>query len=310
MVMSQRRTREKLNLLNQIGSEASSRGLAFKPYPRGKIAGNVEFEISSADNAVIGVIKETSRKNFIWLGVQEQLVDYARSRDLKLFVVLIDKLWKSSLVIPYPIIAPFARRSHEDTGSPQNTFTIRRDRAPSSYSISKLPLDAYARNLAQIFEISGGFKDVDEDSSEQAAIEKTIEERARSRIEKGGDILDDLKRLQSNASRIPEIVEYAGKRFKRDNVTTAKLKFIRGFKCQIPDCGVTILRRNGTPYVEAAHIIKKSKAGPELPSNILILCPNHHKEFDFGNREIMRHTANRIAFRMNGKDFDIDLSLT
>ncbi|MFH2029353.1 MAG: HNH endonuclease [Bacteroidota bacterium] len=41
--------------------------------------------------------------------------------------------------------------------------------------------------------------------------------------------------------------------------------------------------------MEAAHIKPKHKKSKETPENILILCPNHHKEFDFGRRIIREH---------------------
>ncbi len=49
--------------------------------------------------------------------------------------------------------------------------------------------------------------------------------------------------------------------------------------------------------------------GPELPSNILILCPNHHKEFDFGKLLILERNENYIHFKLNGKEYTISLEL-
>ncbi|MBU0559050.1 MAG: HNH endonuclease [Bacteroidetes bacterium] len=48
-------------------------------------------------------------------------------------------------------------------------------------------------------------------------------------------------------------------------------------------------KKNGDFYIEAAHIKPKHKKSKETPENILILCPNHHKEFDFGRRIIREH---------------------
>jgi predicted restriction endonuclease len=39
--------------------------------------------------------------------------------------------------------------------------------------------------------------------------------------------------------------------------------------------------------------------------NLLVLCPNHHKEFDHGNLEISEQTENKIRGIINGKEFDI-----
>jgi len=51
--------------------------------------------------------------------------------------------------------------------------------------------------------------------------------------------------------------------------------------CQV--CGLRILTPTGA-YAEAAHIrpLGSPHNGPDDPSNILCLCPNHHVAFDFG----------------------------
>ena len=47
---------------------------------------------------------------------------------------------------------------------------------------------------------------------------------------------------------------------------------------------------------------------PMRPHNILILCPNHHKEFDKGDRKIIEHTNDKIIFELNKKKYQIDLA--
>ena len=91
-----------------------------------------------------------------------------------------------------------------------------------------------------------------------------------------------------------ETVYVKQKQYKRNNKTIAQLKILRDFKCQI--CGTKIKKKNGEFYIEAAHIIPKREKGCEVPKNILILCPNHHKEFDFGDRSIIHHTEKEIEF--------------
>jgi len=39
------------------------------------------------------------------------------------------------------------------------------------------------------------------------------------------------------------------------------------------------------------------------------LCPNHHKEFDYGDLKIIQHTKELIIFRLNGSEYNISLSL-
>ena len=104
-----------------------------------------------------------------------------------------------------------------------------------------------------------------------------------------------------------EKVTLSLKSFKRDNHTIAQLKIIRDFKCQI--CSTSIKKKDGTYYIEAAHIEPKSKKGRETPENILILCPNHHKEFDFGNRNILEHNKEKINFILNEQEYFISLKI-
>lgn len=121
---------------------------------------------------------------------------------------------------------------------------------------------------------------------------------------KRNEIIQELRSLTPQSA---EIIEYKGQTYKRDNKTIAQLKILRHFKCQI--CDSNILKKDGSLYVEAAHIKRKSEKGTEMPNNILILCPNHHKEFDLGNKKIIAQTDKGISFDLNGKRYDLRLNL-
>lgn len=160
------------------------------------------------------------------------------------------------------------------------------------------------KKLVSIFEHTTGevFKDGlgidDEDIKEQNEIIDVLQKRDRK-----DEIIQDLKNLKPTE---PELIKFEGKTYKRDNKTIAELKIMRDFKCQI--CDKQILKKNGGFYIEASHITPKSKKGLETPDNILILCPNHHKEFDLGNKEITKHTADIIEFKLNGSVYSLKLS--
>jgi hypothetical protein len=117
-------------------------------------------------------------------------------------------------------------------------------------------------------------------------------------------IIQELKEVTPGS---PELVEVKGKQYKRNNKIIAQLKILRGFKCQI--CETRILKKDDEFYVEASHILEKRHKGTEMPENILILCPNHHKEFDLGKRNIMEKTKDKIVFQLNGKEYSIDLDI-
>ena len=166
---------------------------------------------------------------------------------------------------------------------------------------SATELGAYQK-LLKIYEYITGreYKVIDLDQDEQEKIENLPEIKTQSKQE-------IINELQSLSPQTPVRVTFRGKSYKRDNKTIAQIKKLRGKKCQI--CGHYILQKDGDKYVEAAHITAKSEKGVERPHNILILCPNHHKEFDKGDRKIIEHTNDKIIFELNKKKYQIDLSL-
>lgn len=117
------------------------------------------------------------------------------------------------------------------------------------------------------------------------------------------EIIDELNNI---TAKEPEIVTINRKAYKRDNKTIALIKIVRDFKCQI--CETFIPKSNGEKYIEAAHIIPKHQKGQELPENIILFCPNHHKEFDLGNPTITKQTKSIIEFTLNERDYEINLS--
>jgi putative restriction endonuclease len=162
------------------------------------------------------------------------------------------------------------------------------------------------KKLASIYKyITGdpykGDLETDYDAEEQDEIIKVLNKKKEIKKE---DIARELKKLKPTD---PEIVILTGKTYGRDNKTIAELKFLRDFKCQI--CGTTIIKKDNTQYIEAAHITQKKDKGPETPDNILILCPNHHKEFDFGDKQIIKRNKEKIIFILNSTKYEVSLAL-
>lgn len=71
-------------------------------------------------------------------------------------------------------------------------------------------------------------------------------------------------------------------RIVRDTKIVRELKKEHKGKCQI--CGKQIILPSGENYSEGHHLKKLGgiHQGPDIKSNIIILCPNHHAEFDYG----------------------------
>jgi len=138
------------------------------------------------------------------------------------------------------------------------------------------------------------------DEAEQNEIINEIKKQRETRQ----DILKELKKLKTTDS---EQITISSKSFKRDNRTIAQIKILRDFKCQI--CSESIKKKDGSMYIEAAHIKPKHQKGRETPDNIILLCPNHHKEFDFGNLKVQKHNTQHIEFLLNETLHNISLKL-
>ena len=164
-------------------------------------------------------------------------------------------------------------------------------------------LESEYKKLVTVYEyyIGKKFKQVfiDRDEKEQKELEDFYK-RTKTKEE----IRNELRNLKPTD---PEEVVVHHKTYKRDNKTIAQLKILRDFKCQI--CDTYILKKDGSKYIEAAHIEAKHKKGRETPDNIILVCPNHHKEFDYGERIIKKHTRDMIEFSLNKKIYSLRLTV-
>jgi predicted restriction endonuclease len=137
------------------------------------------------------------------------------------------------------------------------------------------------------------------DLKEQDDLERSESKRDLAKI------LDDLMNLRPTD---PQRIVIKHKAYKRDNRTIAQLKLLCGHKCEL--CGSAIRKKDGSFYVEAAHITPKRHKGPELANNIVVLCPNHHKEFDLGDKLIIKRSDATLRIKLNEREYSIDLGLT
>ena len=86
------------------------------------------------------------------------------------------------------------------------------------------------------------------------------------------------------------------------------VKFLKecvGYKCQFPGCEAKIPTKDGSNYVEVAHIDPVKAGGQSVIGNLVVLCPNHHKEFDLGNLHIHEQSPCRLTGTLNGVNFEI-----
>ncbi|HPT77398.1 MAG TPA: HNH endonuclease [Defluviitaleaceae bacterium] len=80
----------------------------------------------------------------------------------------------------------------------------------------------------------------------------------------------------------PQKVSYVTERILRDTRVIQELKVLYNYTCQV--CNIPLNRGIGDPIVEGHHIMPLGKPhnGPDIPENVVILCPNHHALFDMG----------------------------
>ena len=78
--------------------------------------------------------------------------------------------------------------------------------------------------------------------------------------------------------RVPTLVS----RIIRDTELSRMIKSDYNRRCQV--CGESIALPNHNLYVEAHHLkpLGGDHRGPDVRENIIILCPTHHAEFDYG----------------------------
>ena len=102
-----------------------------------------------------------------------------------------------------------------------------------------------------------------------------------------------------------EKIAVNGKTYQRHNYLMVQIKKYRDYKCQF--CSKMILKANGDYYIEACHIKAKAEGGKDSLVNILVLCPNCHKLFDYGNREKEKHTKDKYSVVLNGQEYNASL---
>jgi hypothetical protein len=97
---------------------------------------------------------------------------------------------------------------------------------------------------------------------------------------------------------------------RNDRQIVTLLKKAANYKCQFPGCNAEIKTKAGFNYVEVAHVTAVNNGGQSVLGNLLVVCPNHHKEFDYGDLRILVQTLHRLSGSLNGKDFQIELIKT
>lgn len=119
---------------------------------------------------------------------------------------------------------------------------------------------------------------------EEASINKYIEFSS----DNNGRVTSD------DENRNPTRVETTINRIVRDTKLIKDLKTEFNNECQI--CGKKTRLLSGNYYSEGHHIkpLGGTHSGPDIRENVIILCANHHIEFDYGLITIVGNIINHI----------------
>jgi len=102
-------------------------------------------------------------------------------------------------------------------------------------------------------------------------------------------------------------VQEIDKILRKDRQMVDLLKKLMDYNCQFPNCNSNIPTKKGLNYVEVAHIKPVFKGGKSIIGNLIVLCPNHHKEFDLGELVISEQNKKVISGILNERNFKIKL---
>ena len=73
----------------------------------------------------------------------------------------------------------------------------------------------------------------------------------------------------------------------RDSKLVARVKRLEGYACQLCGCSIELPGQENE-YVEAHHIqpLGRPHCGPDTLENLIVVCPNHHVQLDYGGIEL------------------------
>jgi hypothetical protein len=179
-----------------------------------------------------------------------------------------------------------SRRLHDDLGySPSHLQDFRRVRDERIRShVAGTTRRAYLKGLSDRYEPVGmdagrsgtgekASEAEDQSTGESTATSDPTPAETTSNEESANDI-SPPKRVRSEQTRIV-----------RDTTMVKQLKAEHDHRCQV--CGEQRQGPNG-PYAEGHHLhpLGDDPPGADVEENIVILCPNHHSDFDYGLVEI------------------------
>lgn len=131
---------------------------------------------------------------------------------------------------------------------------------------------------------SSSVEDFDE-QDKNLILDEYIQKR---NVQKSRDKKTDRENVRGKEKRdeSDDISYYTG--YERDNDLSQKLKKLYSHRCQV--CGDQRMKDRDRLYSETHHIKPRGEDGPDVEQNILVVCPNHHRDLDRGMLSIDAET--------------------
>lgn len=90
--------------------------------------------------------------------------------------------------------------------------------------------------------------------------------------------------------------------FERKAAWAAEARRVYGSRCMASGCSFTLLKADGTKFIEVHHVISMCEGGGNNIRNLSVLCPNHHRAIHYGlcdtrrklEREVEREQRDRV----------------
>jgi len=125
-------------------------------------------------------------------------------------------------------------------------------------------------------------------------------------VTRGARSLGGIRELEAMADLDPKRREVVSSRIERGPIGEA-VKARRGHRCQVCEGlglpAVAFVKRDGTPYAEAHHVVAVAQLvrGSLAAANIMVLCPNHHRQAHLGAFELHADGADHWVVEVDGR---------
>jgi hypothetical protein len=139
---------------------------------------------------------------------------------------------------------------------------------------------------------------------DQATLDESIDDQSKGVFEILRELNDKMRDV--DPQRIKRAITTT---IRKDTQIVRALNKAYQFSCQFQKCDAQIRAKPGGLYVEVAHVEPVKIGGKSVLGNLLVLCPNHHKEFDLGRLEIIEQTSRELSGALNGKPFTFKFEL-